>query len=507
MRCTRLMLIIALTVETAAVTLTAQRAPRTLTPGETVRSRLELDGPGVGMWHFDGAAGEMVSVTARSAFFEPTIHLVSPTGVVVARDDDGSVSRLDAHAARLVALLPTDGEYLVRLAIEGPVRDGAYEVALQLSTVTPLEMNGPAVVDEGDLRLWSFDGAAGEVVRVTAARGAYMAFDVVSPAGESLAMNDERLVVRLPLDGRYLVRRRVVIGPGPRRTAVAVSAVPAATETATLLTMGTPGSGVLNPNELAVGDWAVEGSEGEVIRIAVNGFADPVVQLLSPTGEEVAWGHSAERNVQVDARLPMTGRYLVRVLAHSDFFETWPESAVYAIEVGRVRMPAGGAEPREALAAQASEQAAALTLVQLLNAEYDSVWVPAGKAKLIDGAYYEPYEPGSTGGIDLRVNRHVAFGDLNGDSVADGAVILYVNRGGSGTFYALAIVVNEQGRPRHVASVGLGDRVRIQRVAIAHGRVVVEMLAHGPGDGLCCPTQQETRTFRLPATLWRGNSF
>ena len=58
--------------------------------------------------------------------------------------------------------------YLVRLAIEGPVRDGAYEVVLQLSTVTPLEMNGPAVVDEGDLRLWSFDGAAGEGALSTA---------------------------------------------------------------------------------------------------------------------------------------------------------------------------------------------------------------------------------------------------------------------------------------------------------------------------------------------------
>ena len=262
----------------------------------------------------------------------------------------------------------------------------------------------------------------------------------------------------------------------------------------------------MNPGGLD--DWAVEGLEGEVIRIAVNGFADPLVQLLSPSGEEVAWAHSADRNVQVDARLPMTGRYLVRVLAHSDFWRRWRGSAVYAIEAGRVEAPAVGTDRPTTAAAQASGQAAGLTLVQLLNAEYDSVWVPAGKAKLVDGAYYEPYEGGATGGMDLRLHPQVAFGDLNGDGVADGAVILHVNRGGSGVFHDLAVVINEGGRPRHVASGGLGDRVRVDRVTIEDGRVVVEMLGHGPGDGLCCPSQQQTRTFRLagdvlvPVGLW-----
>ena len=83
---------------------------------------------------------------------------------------------------------------------------------------TSLEVNGRAVVDERDSRLWSFDGAAGDVVGVTA-HGDYMAFDVVSPVGEFLALNAGRLVVRLPLEGRYLVRPRVVraLGRNARR--------------------------------------------------------------------------------------------------------------------------------------------------------------------------------------------------------------------------------------------------------------------------------------------------
>ena len=92
------------------------------------------------MCRFNGAAGQAVSVWASSVFFEPTIHLVSPTGERVARDDGGIRNRLGAHEARLAVLLPTDGEYEIRVATNGPVRGGPYEVRLGMSTVTPLDV-------------------------------------------------------------------------------------------------------------------------------------------------------------------------------------------------------------------------------------------------------------------------------------------------------------------------------------------------------------------------------
>ena len=466
---TRLVVVVALSLQAAAATLTAQQGARTLVPGEPVRSHLEVDGPGVETWRFDGTAGDVVSFTARSEIFRPTIHLVSPAGEELARDDEGIPGNRGRDDAQLVARLPTDGEYLARVAIEAPVWGGAYEAALRIPMVAPLEpdrparghydvtqghdlwrfegragqvvsitvrpagftpvlqlmsptgehlaasdrvlphrpaqllvflpvdgryivgmhdaffheagayeiavrtlttevrpapvspsavgepavghfgdrrtgrqtpmlleMNGPAVADERDVKLWSFEGAAGDVVRVTA-HGAFMAFDVMSPAGEIVAMNDGRIAVRLPLDGRYLVRVRAVDDGDAGRYAVAVSAVPLAAQAPTALRMNTPASGLLNQDASGVGMWAFEGSEDQAVSIGVNGLDGPVVQLLLPTGEEIGWAYSAGvGHVQLDARLPTTGKYLIRVLAHVDFW-TVPNAMDYEIEVRRRR--------------------------------------------------------------------------------------------------------------------------------------------------------------------------
>ncbi len=143
------------------------------------------------------------------------------------------------------------------------------------------------------------------------------------------------------------------------------------------------------------------------------------------------------------------------------------------------------------------EVPAALTLEVLKNAEYLSDWPSAGKAKLTDGTFFEPYEPGAASGVHLTLSEHVAYGDLNGDGATDAAVILYASGGGSGTWRYLTAVLNRQGQPQHVASADLGDRVGINSLAIDDGRIVVQMVAHGPHDALCCPSQKVTRVFRL----------
>ncbi len=143
------------------------------------------------------------------------------------------------------------------------------------------------------------------------------------------------------------------------------------------------------------------------------------------------------------------------------------------------------------------EAPAALTLEQLKNAEYESEWPTSGKATLTDGRYFEAYEPGSASGVTLTLSEQLALGDLNGDGMDDAVVILYASGSGSGTFRYLTAVLNERGQPRHVASVFLGDRVRIEALDILYGRIIVQMIAHGPDDGLCCPTQEVTRAFQL----------
>ncbi|MBI2322480.1 MAG: Gmad2 immunoglobulin-like domain-containing protein [Chloroflexi bacterium] len=54
----------------------------------------------------------------------------------------------------------------------------------------------------------------------------------------------------------------------------------------------------------------------------------------------------------------------------------------------------------------------------------------------------------------------------------------------------------------------LGDRVRVESVDIADGGLVtVEMIAHGPREPLCCPTQPVTQRFWLRILVDSPQSF
>ena len=288
------------------------------------------DGPRIGIWEFDGNAGQAANVRASCAF-RCRLLLVSPSGEEVGNTWMRS-------RPELTELLAVSGRYRVMLAADDEAV-GAYEVRVGSTAVTPrpLEMNGPAVVDERDVKLWSFQGAATRVVRVTAYPSTtFMAFDVISPAGEMVAMNDGQMVVRLPLDGRYLVRVRYGHGDYPGGYGVAVSSAPETAETRGTLRMNTPARGVLDQHGSGIGAWDFEGTAGQTISIVVHGI-DPVVQLMTPTGEELGRASSpgmfiASVEARLEARLPVTGRYLVRVLAHNDFWTT-PNRTGYEIEV------------------------------------------------------------------------------------------------------------------------------------------------------------------------------
>jgi len=133
----------------------------------------------------------------------------------------------------------------------------------------------------------------------------------------------------------------------------------------------------------------------------------------------------------------------------------------------------------------------------LADAEYLSEFASGGKARLKDGSYREKATPGSPIDIVITLHERYACGDLDGDGSDDAAVILVVQSGGSGTFYYLCAVLNEEGALVNVATLFLGDRILIRDLIIQSGQIKIDMLVQGPGDPMVKPTREAHRTYYL----------
>lgn len=99
-----------------------------------------------------------------------------------------------------------------------------------------------------------------------------------------------------------------------------------------------------------------------------------------------------------------------------------------------------------------------IVAIDFENSSYMTENLPEGIVQLSNGVYERKIAPGATGVIQITIDEHQASGDLNGNGQNVGAAILRTNSGGSGTFYELSVVLNQQGQLIQVASMFLGDR-------------------------------------------------
>lgn len=132
-----------------------------------------------------------------------------------------------------------------------------------------------------------------------------------------------------------------------------------------------------------------------------------------------------------------------------------------------------------------------MTVQQLKNAIYRTDgW--GDRIQLHDGA-------SDTADTRVSLTKDVAFGDIDADGVDDAAAIIEVSDHGTGIWRQLAVVLSRDGRPVNVATADLGDRVQIDWMRIVGGRVLVDMVDHGPDDPVCCPTLKVRRTYMFSA--------
>ena len=99
---------------------------------------------------------------------------------------------------------------------------------------------------------------------------------------------------------------------------------------------------------------------------------------------------------------------------------------------------------------------------------------------------------------DFRVELiTAASGDLNNDGISDAAVVLAGDGGGSGAFYYLAAIVNQDGEPLNVDTVLIGNSVDIKSIKITSGTIALDLLIHGFGDPMCCPAKKSHYEYKL----------
>jgi len=119
--------------------------------------------------------------------------------------------------------------------------------------------------------------------------------------------------------------------------------------------------------------------------------------------------------------------------------------------------------------------------------------------KLVAGRYEgAPFVAGGASRpVVMLLETPRASGDLTGDGEPESAVVLAANSGGSGTFVYLAVLGRSGAEPANLATVFLGDRVRVSELQIESGALSAQILAHAPGDPSCCPSEQIVRRWRL----------
>lgn len=124
----------------------------------------------------------------------------------------------------------------------------------------------------------------------------------------------------------------------------------------------------------------------------------------------------------------------------------------------------------------------ALTAEAVRGVEIRMVHAAAGKVKLLDGIYEEPGAPGAAPSLRVRLDERIALGDLDGDGADDAAVVVVTERAGAAVSADLLAIVSRGGAPRHAATAHLGERVRVEALAVERRRIRIRFLRWPRGE-------------------------
>lgn len=148
------------------------------------------------------------------------------------------------------------------------------------------------------------------------------------------------------------------------------------------------------------------------------------------------------------------------------------------------------------LAADTPFSVRCLEVVALVDPPNATYGLDGGDVALTDGNSSVPAAPGSATQILTDLTFRQSYAHLDGDLIADAAIVVTQQPDGSGTFSYLSVVAS--GSPGPAPVVFLGDRIIVDRLAAAHGQVTVTYLERASGEPFAAaPTVPVTRHFKL----------
>lgn len=456
--------------------------------GETKQGMLEPgdelsgDGPFQDRWTFEASAGARLRVELRSTDFDAYLAVLGPDGQVVGTDDDG----LGGHDALVSVRASAAGRYTVLATSYGEdPRTGSYRLSLVEETgsfADPGTASAIAVgetkegrLEEGDARgargledRWSFQGRAGQVVRIDVMSSAFDSYAILRFGETPLDSNDDggdgnnaRIMHVLPNNGAYTV---AVSGYSGGRSGgaytigiVASTAPPAAGQTGRV-SLGQRFSGRLESGDHRreeggyQDEWELDGHAGQDVQIELrSGDFDTFLELLDPRGAKVAEnddGLGSGTDSFIAARLDQTGRYRIVARGYGDreatgLYELYVSSGGPVGRAGAVQEIHGG---------------------ETLNGRLEAGDSIAGDSTYTDVFLFRPTRAGEVV-IDLRSADFDAYLILQ-DS--EGVTLATDDDGGSGTDARITttvrsgrtyrILANSYGRDRATGSYRLSVR-------------------------------------------------
>ncbi|MEI2688370.1 MAG: hypothetical protein V9H69_01115 [Anaerolineae bacterium] len=269
------------------------------------------------LWLVAGQAGQVVNLTISPSpdDMTPRLSLMDASGQNVA---SGVVSPAEGYERIPAAILPNDGRLLVQV---GPTGDRTpYTLTLTTVEPRPLAFDRPATSTTRADPLWTFTGAAGQIVDIALDSAQPAAFDpqlrLLDAGGNEIAadydsgddLNARIAAFILPAEGRYFVQPL----PADRPTSYTLTLRQV---TPRPIALGETASSTLDETVL----WAFDGAAGQPIKVAVDAASgeSASVALWSETGRLLTSGGEYPRDAAsntIDGYiLPAAGRYLVRI--------------------------------------------------------------------------------------------------------------------------------------------------------------------------------------------------